>query len=76
MTTQSYDTDATQKRPCPEMLKGLSLSALVELFDVPMKYLSVAGFEIIMFNCSGLYLVCTCSEGSCVQARYSETVSL
>jgi hypothetical protein len=76
MTTQSYDTDATQKRPCPEMLKGLSLSALVELFDVPLKYLSAAGFEVIMFDCSGQYLVCTCSGGSCVQARYSDTYSL
>jgi len=58
------------------MLKGLSLSALVELFDVPLKYLSVAGFEVVMFDCSGQYLVCTCSGGSCVQARYSDTCSI
>lgn len=58
------------------MLLGLSLPALVELFDLPLKYLSVAGFEIIMFRCSGLYLICTCSGGACVQARYSDTCSL
>ena len=58
------------------MLKGLSLSALVELFDVPQKYLSVAGFEVVMFDCSGQYLVCTCSGGTCVQARYSDTCSI
>lgn len=58
------------------MLKGLSLSALVELFDVPLKYLSVAGFEVVMFDCSGQYLVCTCSGGACVQARYVDTCTL
>ncbi|MCE1225097.1 MAG: hypothetical protein LWW87_01285 [Geobacteraceae bacterium] len=76
MTIQSYDADATRKRPCPDMLKGLSLPALVELFDVPLKYLSVAGFEVVMFDCGGQYLVCTCSDGACVQARYSDTCAL
>ena len=76
MTIQSCDTDTTQKRPCPDMLKGLSLSALVELFDVPLKYLSVAGLEVVMFDCSGQYLVCTCAGGSCVQARYTDACTL
>ena len=76
MTTHACKTVAVPKKPCPEMLKGLALPALVELFDVPLKYLSVAGFEIIMFDCSGQYLICTCSGGTCVQARYSDTFSL
>lgn len=76
MTIQSCVTDTTQKKPCPDMLKGLSLSALVELFDVPLKYLSVAGLEVVMFDCSGQYLVCTCAGGSCVQARYTDACTL
>ena len=50
MAAQACEIDVVAKKPCPEMLLGLSLPALVELFDLPLKYLSVAGFEIIMFR--------------------------
>jgi len=76
MITHPYEADTVQVHQSSEAMLGQSLTALVEQFGVPLKYLAVAGFEIIMFDSGGQYLVCTCSGGSCVQARYSDTCSL
>ena len=74
MTQQSEAEN--RKSPSPDMLLGLSLPALIEQFDIPLKYFSVAGFEIVMFGCEGRYLICTCSQAACVRARYSDTCAL
>lgn len=65
-----------KNRPAPEMVTGMSLSAIIELLGLPVKYLSVACYEMAMFDCGGTYLVCTCSNQTCKQARYSETCSI
>lgn len=61
---------------CTEMLLGLSLCALIELFGIPAKYLSFESFQMVLFDCGKQYLVCTCSGETCVQARYSTTCVL
>lgn len=71
MTQQSEAEE--YKRPSPDMLLGLSLPALIELFDIPLKYFSEDGFEIVTFCCNGRYLICICSKTTCVQVKYSET---
>jgi len=70
------DEDAEYKYAHTQMLLGLSLPAIIELFDVPLKYLSTAGLEIVLFGCRGSYLVCTFSREVCVQARYTATLPL
>lgn len=70
---QIDETPAVNRQPRPEMLLGMSLPALVELCGIPAKFFSVAGFEMVLFECGGQYLVCTCSQQTCVQARYSDT---
>ncbi|MDK9716447.1 MAG: hypothetical protein OEL57_00895 [Trichlorobacter sp.] len=72
MTKPVDESIDDKKQPRPEMLLGLSLPAVVELFGVPLKYLSVVGLEIVLFGCRGVCLVCTFSHEVCVQARYTD----